>query len=54
MKQKDIPYKGFIIEQWKFGNQVLFYPNFNGNAEFKDFRKCCSYIKTVLWFNSIL
>lgn len=53
MKTGEIQFRGKTIEVYKYGNRTYYYPSFNGNAEFTDYRKCCSYIRTVLYHDRL-
>ena len=56
MLVKRIPYKGVFIEVYQYGNKCYYYPSFNGNYEvdISGYRRLCSYIKTVLYFETQL
>jgi hypothetical protein len=55
---KTIFLDGYIVEIHNFGYASFFYPEFNGNAEFKvnkkGFKELRHYLRTVNYFNRML
>lgn len=50
---RTITVAGYKVDIMKFGKQSFYYPQFNGDAEFKvnskGFRQLHSYLRTVTW-----
>ncbi len=58
MKVRTIEVAGFKVDVYKFSYASFYYPQFNGNAEFKvntkGFRELSHYLRTVKYFNEIM
>jgi hypothetical protein len=58
MKIRTIEVAGFKVDVYKFSYASFYYPQFNGNAEFKvnakGFRELSHYLRTVKYFNALM
>ena len=50
---KKIPFRNTIIEVYRYGTRLYYYPSFNGNAEFTTYKQVCSYIRGYIFHNNL-
>lgn len=54
MLVRKIEFKGVLIEVYKFGKKVYYYPNLPGDVECTSYKESCKQIRKFIYCNNLL